>query len=108
MELIIVVLVLLLTILTLLFSLRIFLNILKFKEAALGMIFTNLDQSIFYFKIYALAISILAISRCLDVVNIYQFLVVSDLATAMVIITDVFLVVVFINLSKITNIKKES
>jgi hypothetical protein len=108
MNIIIFALVLLLTGLTLIFSVKIYLNIVKYQEAALGLIFSNLKDSIFYFKLYAVSISILAISRCLDVINISQIQYVADFATAMVLLTDLLLVIVFYKISIITDIGKNT
>ena len=57
---------LIITFTTFYFPLRIYLNLLKYKEASLGLIFTNLDSSIMAFKIYAIAVLIFAISRLLE------------------------------------------
>lgn len=98
----------LLTVLTLHFSLKMYLIISKYNEAALGLIFTNLKESILYFKIYAVAISILAFSRFLDVVNIYQVYSIADIATAMVLLSDFLLIIVFYKLSVIMDLEQDA
>ncbi|MCK9151852.1 hypothetical protein [Methanobacterium alcaliphilum] len=101
-------LVFILTILTMHFSLKMYLIVSKYKEAALGLIFTHLKESVLYFKIYAVSISILAISRFLDVINIYNLFSIADIATAMVLLSDFLLVIVFYKLSKIMDLEEEA
>lgn len=80
-------------------------NLLKYKEASLGLIFTNLDSSINVFKIYAIAVLIFAISRFLDLFNlISNYSSIDNLATLLNIITNVLLIYAFYKLLVIIQI----
>ncbi len=90
------------------FVIRLYLNIIRYKEAALGLIFTRKDQSIMAFKILGAGIFILAISRFLDVNNYLNINpLISDLATAMVLFTNVLLIYVFYKLWVITDVGRD-
>ena len=96
---------LIITFTTFYFPLRIYLNLLKYKEASLGLIFTNLDSSIMAFKIYAIAVLIFAISRLLDLFNlISNYSSIDNLATLLNIITNVLLIYAFYKLLVIIQI----
>jgi hypothetical protein len=96
---------LIITFTTFYFPLRIYLNLLKYKEASLGLIFTNLDSSIMVFKIYAIAVLIFAISRLLDLFNlISNYSSIDNLATLLNIITNVLLIYAFYKLLVIIQI----
>lgn len=87
------------------FPLRIYLNLLKYKEASLGLIFTNLDSSIMVFKIYAVAVLIFAISRFIDLFNlISNSFSIDNLATLLNIITNILLIFAFYKLLVIIRI----
>lgn len=111
MNILISVMIIVLTFSTLYFPLRIFINLLKYKEAALGLIFTHLDESILSFKIYAVAILIFALSRLLDLLNvtypsrIYDF--VDNVTTLLYLIINILLIYAFYKLSVIMKIDKE-
>lgn len=99
--------ILILTFIAFYFPLKIYLNLLKNKEAALGLIFTQLDKSITAFKIYAIAVLIFAIGRSLDVFNlISSSSTIDNLVTIIYLITDLLLIYVFYKLSVITRIDK--
>ncbi|MDO9044934.1 MAG: hypothetical protein Q7U35_06475 [Methanobacteriaceae archaeon] len=90
------------------FVIRLYLNIIRYKEAALGLIFTHKHQSIMAFKIFGVGIFILAISRFLDVYNYSNINpLISDLATAMVLLTNVLLIYVFYKLWIITDVGRD-
>ncbi|MDO8869593.1 MAG: hypothetical protein Q7V10_02465 [Methanobacteriaceae archaeon] len=90
------------------FVIRLYLNIIRYREAALGLIFTHKDQSIMAFKILGAGIFILAISRFLDVYNYSNSnLIISDVATAMVLLTNVLLIYVFYKLWIITDVGRD-
>ena len=96
---------LIITFTTFYFPLRIYLNLLKYKEASLGLIFTNLDSSIMVFKIYAIAVFIFAISRLLDLFNlISNYSSIDNLATLLNIITNLLLIYAFYKLLVIIQI----
>jgi hypothetical protein len=96
---------LIITFTTFYFPLRIYLNLLKYEEASLGLIFTNLDSSITAFKIYAVAVLIFAISRFLDLFNlISNSSSIDNLATLLNIITNVLLIYAFYKLLVIIQI----
>ncbi|MBZ2166803.1 hypothetical protein [Methanobacterium spitsbergense] len=96
---------LIITFTTFYFPLRIYLNLLKYKEASLGLIFTNLDSNINVFKIYAIAVLIFAISRFLDLFNlISNYSSIDNLATLLNIITNVLLIYAFYKLLVIIQI----
>jgi hypothetical protein len=89
------------------FPLRIYLNLLKYKEAALGLFFTNLEESILTFKIYAIAVLIFAIGRLLDLFNLIpSSALIDNLATFLYLITDILLIYSFYKLLVITRIDK--
>nr|WP_319372681.1 hypothetical protein [uncultured Methanobacterium sp.] len=89
-----------------LFSLMIFLNMLKYKEAALSLIFNKLDESILIFKILAISILIFAIGRLLDLLNINSASsLVDDAATLLNLTTIVLLIFAFYKLFNIMKIK---
>ncbi|PKL66434.1 MAG: hypothetical protein CVV28_10545 [Methanobacteriales archaeon HGW-Methanobacteriales-1] len=90
------------------FVIRLYLNIIRYKEAALGLIFTHKDQSIMAFKIFGVGIFILAISRFLDVYNyLNSNILISDVATAMVLLTNILLIYVFYKLWIITDVGRD-
>ena len=96
---------LIITFTTFYFPLRIYLNLLKYKEASLGLIFTNLNSSIMVFKIYTIAVLIFAISRFLDLFNlISNYSSIDNLATLLNIITNVLLIYAFYKLLVIIQI----
>jgi len=89
-----------------LFSLMILLNMLKYKEAALSLIFNKLDESILIFKILAIGILIFAIGRLLDLLNINSAnSLVDDTATLLNLTTIVLLIFAFYKLFNIMKIK---
>jgi|BarGraIncu00222A_1022003.scaffolds.fasta_scaffold221962_1 hypothetical protein len=97
--------ILILTFSTLYFAVKIYMNLLKFKEAALGLIFTNIDSSIRAFKIYAVAVLIFAIGRILDLFNLISSSISLDnLATILYLTTDILLIYAFYKLLVITRI----
>jgi hypothetical protein len=99
--------IIILTFSTFYFSLKIYINISKYKEAALGLIFTNLDGSIMAFKIYAVAVLIFAISRSLDFFNLISTSsAIDNLATALYLSTDFLLIYAFYKLLAIIRIDK--
>jgi len=90
-----------------LFSLMIFLNMLKYKEAALSLIFNKLDESILIFKLLAIAALIFAMGRLLDLLNITSASsLVDDTATLLNLTTIVLLIFSFYKLFNIMKIKK--
>lgn len=92
-----------------LFSLMIFLNMLKYKEAALSLIFNKLDESILIFKILAIAILIFAIGRLLDLLNITSASpLVDDTATLLNLTTIILLIITFYKLFNIMKIKNHT
>lgn len=97
--------ILILTFSTLYFAVKIYMNLLKFKEAALGLIFTNINGSIRAFKIYAVAVLIFAIGRILDLFNLISSSISLDnLATILYLTTDILLIYAFYKLLVITRI----
>ncbi len=108
MDLLISVPVVILVVLNFYFVIRLYLNIIRYREAALGLIFTRKDQSIMAFKILGASIFILAISRFLDLNNYLNINpLISDLATAMVLLTNVLLIYVFYKLWVITDVGRD-
>jgi hypothetical protein len=93
------VLILVLTFSTLYFTIKIYMNLVKYKKAALGLIFNKRDDSIVAFQIYAVAILIFAMGRILDLFNlISSSYVVDNLATVLYLVTDMLLVFAFYKL----------
>jgi hypothetical protein len=91
------------------FPLKIFFNLLKYKEAALGLIFTKLAESILAFKIYAIAVLIFAIGRLLDLLNIVSsYSSLDDLVTGLNLITTIMLIYAFYKLFRIMKIDKQT
>lgn len=89
-----------------LLSLMIFLNMLKYKEATLSLIFNKLDESILIFKILAIAALIFAVGRLLDLLNITSASpLVDDAATILNLTTIVVLIFAFYKLFNIMKIK---
>lgn len=103
--------ILILTFTTLYFPIRIFLNLLKYEEAALGLIFTHLDQSILAFKIYAFAALLIATGRLLDVFNAIipsYYVVIDNVTTLLYLITTALLIYAFYKLSVIMRMSEEN
>ncbi len=97
--------ILILTFIAFYFPLKIYLNLLKNEEAALGLIFTKLDKSILAFKIFAVAILIFAIGRSVDVFNLIQLSSSLDnVVTTLYLTTDILLIYSFYKLFVITRI----
>jgi hypothetical protein len=103
----IVIIILILTFSTLYLPVVIYLNMRKYKEAALGLIFTNLDMSVNAFKVYAVAVLIFAIGRIIDLINVIpSSSSIDNFATLLYLITDVLLIYAFYKLLIITRIEK--
>jgi len=99
--------VLFLTFSTLVLTVKLYLNLLKYKEAALGLIFTQLSQSIMAFKLLAVAVLIFAIGRLIDLFNIISAShQVDNVATVLYLITDIILIISFYKLLTITTLNK--
>jgi len=95
--------ILVLTFSTFYLTLRIYMNIHKYQEAALGLIFTNIDGSILALKVYAVAILIFAIGRILDLINLISSSIsIDNLATILYLTTDILLIYAFYKLLLIT------
>lgn len=102
MEMLISAIIIIITISTIYFPLKIFLNLLKYREAALGLIFTNLNQSILAFKIFAIAVLIFAISKLMDFFNIiypWYFDLIDTITTLLYLVVNILLIVAFYKLS---------
>jgi hypothetical protein len=98
--------ILLLTLLTLYFPIVIYLNLRKYKEASLGLIFSNLESSIIAFKFLGLAVLIFAIGRIIDLLNLISFSSSVDiLATLLYLVTDILLIYAFYKLLIIIRIR---
>jgi hypothetical protein len=109
METLLSVIIIIVTIIVFVFSLMIFINLLNYKEAALGMIFNKLDKSIVTFKIYAIAILIFSIGRLLDLLNITSSSsLVDETATFLNLITTLLLIYAFYRLLNIMKIKNHT
>jgi hypothetical protein len=99
--------ILVLTLLTLYFPIVIYLNLRKYKEASLGLIFSNLESSIIAFKVLGVAVLIFAIGRIVDLLNLISFSSSVDiLATLLYLITDILLIYAFYKLLIIIRIRK--
>ena len=99
--------ILVLTLLTLYFPVVIYLNLRKYKEASLGLIFSNLESSIIAFKVLGVAVLIFAIGRIIDLLNLISFSSSVDiLATLLYLITDILLIYAFYKLLIIIRIRK--
>jgi hypothetical protein len=100
-------LILVLTFSTFILTVLIYLNLLKFREAALGLIFTNLNQSIMAFKLLAIAVLIFAIGRLIDLFNLISSShAVDNVATILYLITDIVLIISFYKLLTITTVNR--
>ena len=96
-----------LTFFTLYFPVVIYLNLRKYKEASLGLIFTNLEGSIMAFKVLGVAVLIFAIGRIIDIFNLISFSSTLDnLATILYLITDILLIYAFYKLLVIIRVGK--
>jgi hypothetical protein len=101
--------ILVLTLLTLYFPVVIYLNLRKYKEASLGLIFSNLESSIIAFKVLGVAVLIFAIGRIIDLLNLISFSSSVDiLATLLYLITDILLIYAFYKLLIIIRIRKST
>jgi hypothetical protein len=90
------------------FPLKIFLSLSKYQEAALGLIFTNLKDSIQAFKVYAIAVLIFAIGRLIDLFNIFSSSpLIDDFVTSLNLITTVLLIYAFYKLFRIIKIEEK-
>ncbi len=99
--------ILILTFFTLYFPVVIYLNLRKYKEASLGLIFTNLEGSIMAFKVLGVAVLIFAIGRIIDIFNLISFSSTLDnLATILYLITDILLIYAFYKLLVIISVGK--
>ena len=99
--------ILILTFFTLYFPVVIYLNLRKYKEASLGLIFTNLKGSILALKVLGVAVLIFAIGRIIDLLNLISFSsTVDNLATILYLITDILLIYAFYKLLVIIRIEK--
>lgn len=88
------------------FPIRIYQYLLKYREAALGLIFTKLDRSIRAFNIFAVAVLIFAIARLIDVGLYFSFSTsVNNLSTLMYLTTDILLIYSFYKLLSIVKIE---
>jgi len=99
--------ILVLTISTFVLTVKIYLNLLKYREAALGLIFTKLNDGILVFKLIALAVLMFAIGRLIDLFNLISTShSVDNFATVLYLITDFILIIAFYKLVSITNVNK--
>ena len=99
--------ILVLTFLTFVFTIIIYSNLLKYRQAALGLIFTRLNDSVIVFKLIAVAVLIFAVGRLIDLLNIVPLsLTIDNLATVLYLITDLLLIISFYKLIKITKVNK--
>jgi hypothetical protein len=99
--------ILLLLVMAFYFPVKIYWNLLKYKEAALGLIFTNLDKSITAFKIFAIAVLVFSIGRSVDLFNLIPSSpTIDNVATILYLLTDLLLIYAFYKLSVITRIDK--
>lgn len=98
--------ILILTFSALYFPIRIYQNLLKYREASLGLIFTKINDSIKAFKIYAVAVLIFAIARLIDVLLYFSFsITVNNITTIMYLTTVVMLIYSFYRLHLIVRIE---
>lgn len=101
------VIILVLTISTFVFTVILYSNLLKYRQAALGLIFTRLNDSVTVFKLIAVAVLIFAVGRLIDLFNIISFShTIDNLATVLYLITDLLLIISFYKLVKITKVNK--
>jgi len=101
------VIILILTISTFVFTVIIYSNLLKYRQAALGLIFTRLNDSVTVFKLIAVAVLIFALGRLIDLFNLISLShSIDNLATVLYLITDLILIISFYKLFKITKVNK--
>jgi hypothetical protein len=99
--------ILLLSVMAFYFPVKIYWNLSKYKEAALGLIFTNLDKSITAFKIFAIAVLVFSIGRSVDLFNLIPSSpAIDNVTTILYLLTDLLLIYAFYKLSVITRIDK--
>lgn len=83
-----------------------FYNLLKYKDAALSLIFNKIDESVLVFKVFAIAVLVFAVGRLLDLLNITsESTLVDDTATLLNLLTTVILIFVFYRLLNIIKMK---
>ncbi|MDO5837077.1 MAG: hypothetical protein Q4P17_11270 [Methanobacterium sp.] len=98
--------ILVLTSLSFLLSLILFYNMLKYREAALSLIFNKLDESTMAFKLFAIGVLFFSLGRLLDLLNINSDLaVVDDTATLLNMVTTIIMIFVFYKLLNIIKMK---
>jgi hypothetical protein len=101
--------VILITFIGFLMPLYVFYYLKKYKEAALGLIFTKIDKSIVVFKIYAVAILVFAIGRFLDLFNVGTYsTTIDEFATVLNLLTTLLLIYTFYSLYRIMRIKEKN
>jgi len=92
------------------FPVRIYLNLRECKEAALGLIFTNLIPSITAFKIFTLGFLIFALTRLIDILNAFNttsYDLINNITTLLYLVVTIVLTYAFYRLSVITKIKEK-
>jgi hypothetical protein len=100
--------ILVITFIALIFPIIIFINLRKYKEAALGLIFNKLEKSVLAFKIYAIAILIFALGRLFDLLNItFGSSSLDDIVTLMNLITTILLIYAYYKLLIIIQIQNQ-
>lgn len=90
-------------ILTLYLSLRTLINVLRYREASLGLFFSNLQEITFLIKLFAFSMFLFAATRFMDILDIFFRLPMNDTIVASILwCVNLVLVYIFYRIARMT------
>ncbi|MGB9837629.1 hypothetical protein [Methanothermobacter sp.] len=90
-------------ILTLYFALRILLNNLRYSEAALGMLFSNINETTLLLRVFAVSMILFSTTRVMDLIDLlYPIPWNDEIVAATIWVVDIILVYVFYRVAATT------
>ena len=90
-------------ILTLYFSARILLNNLRYDEAALGMLFSNMDETALLISVFAVSMIVFSATRVMDLIDLFWPIPGNDeIIAALIWLIDIVLVYIFYRVATLT------
>ncbi|ADL58476.1 hypothetical protein [Methanothermobacter marburgensis] len=95
-------------ILTLYFAARILFNNLRYSEAALGMLFSNINETTFLLRVFAVSMIFFSATRVMDLIDLFHPIPWNDEIIASIIwLVDIVLVYVFYRVAATTAPKEK-
>lgn len=95
-------------ILTLYFAARILLNNLRYGEAALGMLFSNINETTLLLRVFAVSMILFSATRVMDLIDFFHPIPWNDeIIAAIIWVVDIVLVYVFYRVAATTAPKEK-